>query len=207
MACTPRMDLISQCLMGVYPQACILWACTSWGRILHRRMYPGAPRRAPPPLSPPNTAHLPSAQRPNIHDISGSPRPARILLTSFPPLSSPRGTSSSPRPPALTLHHTTPIPRRRRLSRFDLPCLPRSLARRAMKPPRRAPATAKTAQDRAALDVELSEHGARVLAQARGSHPKNTNKTYNPKQKEWQVSGARGRPVWRVRFHTLTGRL
>jgi hypothetical protein len=66
-----------------------------------------------------------------------------------------------------------------------------ALARRAMKPPRRAarpPATAKTAQDRAALDVELFEHGARALAQARESRPKNTNKTYNSKQKEWQVN-------------------
>jgi hypothetical protein len=69
-----------------------------------------------------------------------------------------------------------------------------------MKPPRRAvrvPTTAKTAQDRAALDVELFEHGARALTQARESRPKNTNRTYNPKQKEWQVNGARWRPVGR----------
>ena len=78
-----------------------------------------------------------------------------------------------------------------------------------MKPPRRAaraPATAKTAQDRAALDVKLFGHGARALAQTRENCPKNTNKTYNSKQKEWQANDARWRPVGRFRFHALTAR-
>src|SRR5947207_10406318 len=44
------------------------------------------------------------------------------------------------------------------------------------------------AQHRAALDVELFAQGARALAQARESRPKNTNKSYEPKQKEWRVS-------------------
>ncbi|KAF2180995.1 hypothetical protein K469DRAFT_591049 [Zopfia rhizophila CBS 207.26] len=39
---------------------------------------------------------------------------------------------------------------------------------------------------RTALDVELFAQGARALAQARDTRPKNTNKAYDPKQKEWQ---------------------
>lgn len=41
-------------------------------------------------------------------------------------------------------------------------------------------------EHRAALDVELFAQGARALAQARETRPKNTNKSYDPKQKEWQ---------------------
>ena len=40
----------------------------------------------------------------------------------------------------------------------------------------------------AALDVELFAQGARALALARETRPKNTNKAYGPKQREWQVS-------------------
>jgi hypothetical protein len=39
---------------------------------------------------------------------------------------------------------------------------------------------------RTALDVELFAQGARALAQARETRPKNTNRTYDPKQREWQ---------------------
>ena len=45
-----------------------------------------------------------------------------------------------------------------------------------------------TAECRAALDVELFAHGARALVQARESRPKNTNKAYGPKQREWRMS-------------------
>jgi len=46
----------------------------------------------------------------------------------------------------------------------------------------------RAAARRAALDVELFAQGARALALARETRPKNTNKAYGPKQKEWQVS-------------------
>ena len=39
---------------------------------------------------------------------------------------------------------------------------------------------------RAALQVELFAHGARALAQVRETRPKNTNRQYDPKQKEWR---------------------
>jgi len=54
-----------------------------------------------------------------------------------------------------------------------------------------AAAADSTAERRAALDVELFVHGARALAQARESRPKNTNKAYGLKQKEWRVSDLR----------------
>ena len=44
----------------------------------------------------------------------------------------------------------------------------------------------RVAERRAALDVELFTQGARALAQACETRPRNTNKTYNPKQKEWR---------------------
>ena len=47
-------------------------------------------------------------------------------------------------------------------------------------------APASAVEHRAALDVELFAQGARALAQARETRPRNTNKTYDPKQKEWQ---------------------
>src|SRR6516162_3763629 len=37
-----------------------------------------------------------------------------------------------------------------------------------------------------ALQVELFAHGARTLAQVRETRPKNTNRQYDPKQKEWR---------------------
>jgi hypothetical protein len=39
----------------------------------------------------------------------------------------------------------------------------------------------------ATLEAELAAHGARALELARDSRPRNTAKTYAPKQKEWQV--------------------
>jgi len=41
-------------------------------------------------------------------------------------------------------------------------------------------------EHRAALQVELFAQGARALAQARETRPQNTNKSYEPKQKEWR---------------------
>ena len=40
------------------------------------------------------------------------------------------------------------------------------------------------ARHRAGLQVELFAHGARALAQVRETRPKNTNRQYDPKQKE-----------------------
>lgn len=52
----------------------------------------------------------------------------------------------------------------------------------------RLPAAAPTAtpEHYAALDAELCAYGARALTQARENRPKNTNKSYNPKQQEWR---------------------
>ncbi|KAK7179070.1 hypothetical protein PSPO01_14853, partial [Paraphaeosphaeria sporulosa] len=47
-------------------------------------------------------------------------------------------------------------------------------------------APASAVEHRVALDVELFAQGGRALEQARETRPKNTNKTYDPKQKEWQ---------------------
>jgi hypothetical protein len=43
-----------------------------------------------------------------------------------------------------------------------------------------------TAEHRAALQVELNTENARALALARETRPKNTNKSYEPKQAEWR---------------------
>ena len=53
------------------------------------------------------------------------------------------------------------------------------------------------ADRRAALDVELFAQGARALTLARETRPKNTNKAYDPKQREWRVSrpSVEGRPL------------
>ncbi|KAF2175248.1 hypothetical protein K469DRAFT_611327 [Zopfia rhizophila CBS 207.26] len=46
--------------------------------------------------------------------------------------------------------------------------------------------TTGAAELRMALDVELFAQGARALADARETRPRNTNRTYDPKQREWQ---------------------
>jgi hypothetical protein len=52
--------------------------------------------------------------------------------------------------------------------------------------PPNADAPGETAQHRTALQVELFAPGARALTQARETRPKNTNLSYDPKQKEWR---------------------
>ena len=52
--------------------------------------------------------------------------------------------------------------------------------------PPNADTAGETAQRRTVLQVELFAHGARALAQARETGPKNTNLSYDPKQKEWR---------------------
>jgi len=44
----------------------------------------------------------------------------------------------------------------------------------------------RVAERQAALNVELFAQGARALAQACETWPRNMNKTYDPKQKEWR---------------------
>jgi hypothetical protein len=46
-------------------------------------------------------------------------------------------------------------------------------------------------QRHTAINVQLFAMGEEALTIAREARPKNTNKTYDPKQKEWRVSSRR----------------
>lgn len=50
------------------------------------------------------------------------------------------------------------------------------------------PLESSAGERHAAINAQLFRYGDEALADARTNRPKNTNKTYGPKQKEWAVS-------------------
>jgi hypothetical protein len=89
------------------------------------------------------------------------------------------------------LCYTFPLPSRARLVSLAMPSpspssSTTSTSSASLVPP--LDAAADTADRRVALDVELFAQRARGLTLARETRPKNTNKAYGPKQREWRVS-------------------